>query len=197
MRRILLLCCSCLYLTSLVARAAEQRPNVVILLADDLGSKDIGCYGGPVKTPALDELLASLPEPDLPADLARRVLACLARPRAEGGLDALLERAPAPEVPSGLAGRVLTGLGDARREAALDRLPEVGPDLVIADVHMPGADGYEVCRQLKANPETADSAVIFLSALDDTGDGDAGGDYLGGIEGRGPVEAFLEGAAYR
>ncbi|MFK7820235.1 MAG: sulfatase-like hydrolase/transferase [Planctomycetaceae bacterium] len=36
--------------------AANDRPNVVILLADDLGSKDIGCYGGPVKTPVLDRL---------------------------------------------------------------------------------------------------------------------------------------------
>lgn len=35
---------------------AELRPNVVVLLADDLGSKDIGCYGGPVRTPALDRL---------------------------------------------------------------------------------------------------------------------------------------------
>lgn len=58
MRRILLLCCSCLYLMSLAAAAAEQRPNVVILLADDLGSKDIGCDGGPVKTPTLDKLAA-------------------------------------------------------------------------------------------------------------------------------------------
>jgi len=33
-----------------------KKPNVVILLADDLGFRDIGCYGGPVRTPALDGL---------------------------------------------------------------------------------------------------------------------------------------------
>ncbi len=35
--------------------------------------------------------------------------------------------------------------------SALEKLPEVGPDLVIADVHMPQTDGYEVCRQTKQN----------------------------------------------
>ena len=35
---------------------AENHPNVVILLADDLGYQDVGCYGGPVKTPAIDQL---------------------------------------------------------------------------------------------------------------------------------------------
>ncbi len=36
-------------------------------------------------------------------------------------------------------------------QTALERLPEVAPDLVIADIHMPGADGYEVCRRTKAS----------------------------------------------
>ncbi|MEC8591700.1 MAG: sulfatase-like hydrolase/transferase, partial [Planctomycetota bacterium] len=36
--------------------SAERPPNVVVLLSDDLGWKDIGCYGGPVQTPALDKL---------------------------------------------------------------------------------------------------------------------------------------------
>ena len=56
MRLIRPLFCSYLYLVLLATAASGQRPNVVVLLADDLGSKDIGCDGGPVKTPALDEL---------------------------------------------------------------------------------------------------------------------------------------------
>ena len=39
------------------------------------------------------------------------------------------------------------------------------PSLVLLDVVMPGIDGYETCRRLKADPETAGAAVIFLSAL--------------------------------
>jgi arylsulfatase A len=36
--------------------AAVRKPNVVVLLSDDLGYEDIGCYGGPVNTPTLDSL---------------------------------------------------------------------------------------------------------------------------------------------
>jgi len=44
------------------------------------------------------------------------------------------------------------------------------PSLVMLDIMMPGIDGFETCRRLKADPETADSAVVFLSALGETKD---------------------------
>ncbi len=46
---------------------------------------------------------------------------------------------------------------------ALSRLATVNPDLVIADVHMPGADGYEVCRRTKEHDSTV--PVLLLAGM--------------------------------
>jgi len=50
---------------------------------------------------------------------------------------------------------------------ALKRLALRVPDLILLDVLMPGMDGVEVCRHVRANPEWADIPIIFLSAADD------------------------------
>jgi arylsulfatase A len=46
----------CSLLLVIVGFAKDKHPNVVTLLVDDLGFRDLGCYGGPVKTPVLDKL---------------------------------------------------------------------------------------------------------------------------------------------
>lgn len=48
------------------------------------------------------------------------------------------------------------------------------PDLILLDIMMPDMDGYEVCRQLKANPATSMIPVIFISALNDVLDQEKG-----------------------
>ena len=64
---------------------------------------------------------------------------------------------------------------------ALELAARGRPDLVLLDVMMPGMDGFEVCRRLKADPATADLPVIFVTArTDDVSQGFAvgGSDYI-------------------
>jgi len=53
---------------------------------------------------------------------------------------------------------------------ALKAVETTLPDLILLDIRMPEMNGYEVCRWLKANPQTATVPVIFLSAADDIAD---------------------------
>lgn len=53
---------------------------------------------------------------------------------------------------------------------ALSAAQKMPPDLILLDINMPEIDGYEVCRQLKADARTCDVPVIFLSAWSDVFD---------------------------
>ena len=52
--------------------------------------------------------------------------------------------------------------------AALERLELVMPDVILLDALMPGLDGFEVCRRLKAQPAWAHVPVIFMTGLSET-----------------------------
>jgi DNA-binding response OmpR family regulator/DNA-binding CsgD family transcriptional regulator len=53
-------------------------------------------------------------------------------------------------------------------EAALDRALRAVPDIVLLDAMMPGMDGFEVARRLKATPQTAHIPIIFMTGLTET-----------------------------
>lgn len=52
-------------------------------------------------------------------------------------------------------------------EEALESVKVNPPDLILLDIHMPGMDGFEVCKILKLNPATKDIPIIFLTVIID------------------------------
>ncbi|OCQ99878.1 hybrid sensor histidine kinase/response regulator [Nostoc sp. MBR 210] len=55
-------------------------------------------------------------------------------------------------------------------ESAIEQTEYAHPDLILLDVMMPGLDGFETCRRLKANNITQNIPVIFMTALSDATD---------------------------
>ena len=53
-------------------------------------------------------------------------------------------------------------------EAALQRAVQALPDIILLDAMMPGMDGFEVARRLKASPQTASIPIIFMTGLTET-----------------------------
>jgi two-component system cell cycle response regulator len=52
--------------------------------------------------------------------------------------------------------------------SALEKAKEWHPDLILLDIAMPGMDGYEICRRLKAAKETSSIPVVLFTASQET-----------------------------
>lgn len=90
-------------------------------------------------------------------------------------------------------------------QSALRSVEKSPPDLVLLDIVMPGLDGYEVCRRLRATPATHDIPVMFLSSLEEVrnktlGFEVGGNDYLTKpfeiLEVKARVRSLLKAKAY-
>jgi len=90
-------------------------------------------------------------------------------------------------------------------ESALRSIKKNPPDIVLLDIVMPGLDGYEVCRRIRATEAWRDIPVMFLSSLEDARDKahgfEAGGnDYVtkpfAPLEVRARVRSLLRSKAY-
>jgi two-component system, cell cycle response regulator len=69
-----------------------------------------------------------------------------------------------------LSSEYFTVITAANGAAALRLAQAERPDLILLDVMMPEMDGFEVCRRLKADPQTADIPVIMVTALSEVSD---------------------------
>jgi DNA-binding response OmpR family regulator len=67
--------------------------------------------------------------------------------------------------------------------SAIEQIDYLKPDIILMDVMMPGIDGFETCRRLKANPLTQSIPILFMTGLSELtnllrGFGEGGLDYI-------------------
>ncbi len=55
-------------------------------------------------------------------------------------------------------------------EETLDKVRQWQPDLILLDIMMPKISGFEVCKQVRSNPETSEMAILMITALDQPAD---------------------------
>ena len=78
-------------------------------------------------------------------------------------------------------------------KAGLDKAREVKPNLMILDIMMPEMNGYEVCHRLSKDPDTANIAILMLTAKGDVqSDTKASWQYAGRVQDR--LRGFETGA---
>jgi putative two-component system response regulator len=65
--------------------------------------------------------------------------------------------------------------------SCIEKVHNLRPDLILLDIQMPGINGFETCKRLKADPDIQDIPVIFLTALADTTE-KVNGFYCGAID---------------
>ncbi len=90
--------------------------------------------------------------------MAPRILLVDDEPAPRAGLEILLRR----------EGYEVLAVGDGA--SALEHCAEFRPDLVLLDIVMPGLDGFEICRRIKAAPETRLTPVVLITGLSAVGD---------------------------
>ncbi len=66
-----------------------------------------------------------------------------------------------------IEGAGLTTLVARSGQAALDLLQRIEPDVILLDAMMPGMDGFETCRRIKARHELATTPVVFMTGMTD------------------------------
>ena len=92
--------------------------------------------------------------------------------------DELVSREKLRKIMDGFGQRVVVENGADALRVAISQNP---PDLILLDIIMPGMDGYEVCKSLKANRRTSNIPVIFISARSREDD-EAQGLELGAVD---------------